>query len=207
MRVDPQHPCSLPFAPGEGRNARDAAHRDGVVTAEHQGKMVQCHDPFDLACDDTRGAGDFAEIAGAFIAHLELFHVFDDHIAVVDHLVAQLPEPPIHPSDPNGRGSHVDPPSTRAEIHRHTQNMDDHFRGAQRTWRRSTRPLASSLIPSRASNCSWISSAPEVARRLMPPLAFTTRCHGTVLLSGKAWRAYPTCRACPASPANDAICP
>jgi hypothetical protein len=51
----------------------------------------------------------------------------------------------------------------------------------------------------------WVSMPTSRRRRLMPPCAFTTRCHGTS--SGQLRIAPPTARAARARPASSATCP
>ena len=51
----------------------------------------------------------------------------------------------------------------------------------------------------------WVSMLPAAARRLIPPLALTTRCQGT---PGGQWRiAVPTMRARRGQPSHAAIWP
>jgi hypothetical protein len=62
-------------------------------------------------------------------------------------------------------------------------------RGLQRTFTSDSRPRASKRTPSRSSRSRWVSSAPGTGLRLQPPVAFTTRCHGTAVPDGKACKA------------------
>ena len=76
--------------------------------------------------------------------------------------------------------------------------------GCQR-WRDSdTRPLRSAT-PSRPRSRRCVSMLSIRARRLIPPLAFTTRCHGTSC--GHSCIACPTARAARGRPSSAAICP
>jgi len=49
-----------------------------------------------------------------------------------------------------------------------------------------TQPAASNRTPSLSSRKRCSISAPNMRRRLIPPRALMTRCHGTVVRSGKA---------------------
>lgn len=77
---------------------------------------------------------------------------------------------------------------------------------AQRYRRRSTRSCRNAR-PSRSSRSRWVIMPLRLARRLIPPRAFSTRCHGTPSPRGHRFMAYPTARAPRGAPRSAAICP
>ena len=136
-------PTLLALALGKGGDARHGADGDGVVAAEHQGKVGQGHDALDLARDDRRCPRDLTEVAGPRVPDLEFLHVLDDDVAFVHHLVSQLGQPLGDAGDTYCRGTHVHTPPSGAEIHGNAQDMDDHLRRS-----RGAQPTRAELHPS-----------------------------------------------------------
>jgi hypothetical protein len=60
-------------------------------------------------------------------------------------------------------------------------------------------------MPSCSSRIFWVSIEAARPRRLIPPLAFTTRCHGNP--AGQRRIAVPTARAARGRPSSAATCP
>src|SRR5215218_6308926 len=105
MGVDPEQADSLILPLGIPRDARNGSHCDRVIPTQHQGEVTQAHDSPDFASKNGRGAGDLREIASPLVTDLELLHVLDDDVTLVDHLVSQLRQTVSDAGDANGGGT------------------------------------------------------------------------------------------------------
>src|SRR5829696_1117310 len=199
MRVYPEDSQFLLLSLRPRSDAGHSADGDRMIASEHQGKVASLHDVLDLTGQNGRHARDLSQISGPLIADLQLLHVLDNEVAVIHDLVAELTQAICDPRDADGGWPHINSAASGAEIHRHAKYVHDHRdvrdRGFQRTCRRGTRPRPSSGTPSRSRSSRCTSSPPGVARGLICPPAFTTRCQGTNVPPGRAWSAYPTWRA------------
>ncbi len=90
MRVHPEEPDPFPFPSRMGGDPGDRSHGDRVVAAEHQREVAAAHDALHPSAGHLGRACDLGEIAGADVAHLELLHVPDVHVAIVHHGMPQL---------------------------------------------------------------------------------------------------------------------
>ena len=97
-----------------------------MVAAEHQGEVTAAHDALYLSARHRRRAGDLRQVAGAYVPHLQLLHVLDGDVALVDHGVAELAQAVLDARDPDGGRPHVHPAPARAEVHGDAEDVDDH---------------------------------------------------------------------------------
>jgi hypothetical protein len=102
MGIDPEDPNAPIFSPGERRDSGDRPYRNRVIATENQGKVAEADYPFDLPRNDTRGPGNLAQVASALVADFELLHVLDHDVAIVDDLMAQLPQSLVETGNPDG---------------------------------------------------------------------------------------------------------
>src|SRR5438552_16900976 len=111
-----------------------------MVAPEHQGEVSFGHDAVDLLGHQAGDPGDLRQIAGPHIAHLELLHVLDGDIALVDHRVTELAQGDIDSGDPDGGRPHVHAASAGPEVHGDAKHVDDHAPSSRASWTASLTP-------------------------------------------------------------------
>jgi hypothetical protein len=101
MGIDPEHPDSLVFSPGERRDSGDRPYRNRVIATENQGKVAEGDYPFDFPRNDTGCPGNLTEVPSTLIPDFELLDILDHDVAVIDDFMAQLPQSLVETGNPD----------------------------------------------------------------------------------------------------------